>query len=151
MAVKNKEISASLEDYLEAIFNLLDESEVARSKDIAEKLDVSKASVTGALRLLKKKGLVNYEPYGCVTLTKDGTRAAGEVAKRHDVLESFFVNILGIETQAAQNSACTAEHALGNVVVSRLKCFIEYVNQQGGNIAEDFKRYYESGNRKIKL
>ena len=68
------ELSASLEDYVEAIFNLVGESKVARCKDIAQSLGVSRSSVTGALRLLKDKGLANYEPYGYVTLTDDGQR-----------------------------------------------------------------------------
>ena len=55
---KKVNLSASLEDYLEAIFNLARKTDVARSRDIAEKLDVSKSSVTGALRLLKKKALL---------------------------------------------------------------------------------------------
>ncbi len=48
-----------MEDYLEAIFNLAGESSVARNKDIAELLGVSRSSVTGALRVLKEKGLAN--------------------------------------------------------------------------------------------
>lgn len=74
MAAKGNKLSASLEDYLEAIFNLAGESNVARSKDIAQSLGVSKASVTGALRVLKEKELANYKPYDFVTLTEVGKR-----------------------------------------------------------------------------
>lgn len=150
MVMKNKKISASLEDYLEVIFNLADEFDVARSKDIAEGLDVSRASVTGALRLLKKKALVNYEPYGYITLTKDGAKVAAEVAQKHSILKSFFVNILDIDEETAQDTACKAEHALGNDVVSRLMCFVEYMNQQDCSIAEDFRRYCNSNRKKVK-
>ena len=145
--MKEKKISASLEDYLEAIFNLADEFNAARSKDIAERLNVSRASVTGALRLLKKKALVNYEPYGYITLTEDGAKTAAEVTKKHKVIESFFVDILNIDADTAQDAACMAEHALGNDVVSKLMCFVEYVNQQGGSIAEDFRRYCNSSRK----
>jgi len=55
-AAENGNLSSSLEDYLEAIYNLTVESNIARSKDIAESLGVSRASVTGALRVLKEKG-----------------------------------------------------------------------------------------------
>ena len=61
-AANNNDLSASLEDYLEAIFNIASQSKIARSKDIAKMLGVSKSSVTGALRALKEKGLANYEP-----------------------------------------------------------------------------------------
>ena len=150
MVMKNKKISASLEDYLEVIFNLADEFGVARSKDISERLDVSRASVTGALRLLKKKGLVNYEPYGYITLTENGAKTAAEVAKKHNIIESFFVNILDIDEETAQEAACKAEHALGNDVVSRLMCFVEYMNQQDCGVAEDFRRYCNSNRKKVK-
>ncbi|MFA6176565.1 MAG: metal-dependent transcriptional regulator, partial [Phycisphaerae bacterium] len=59
-----KKLSASSEDYLEAIYNLVSLHKVARSKDIAESLGVSRASVTGAIKLLSDKGLVDYKPYG---------------------------------------------------------------------------------------
>ena len=61
-------LSASLEDYLEAILHLVTEKQVARSRDIAKRLRVNRSSVTGALQALAKKGLVNYEPYEAVTL-----------------------------------------------------------------------------------
>jgi len=146
--VNDNKISASLEDYLEIILNLADEFNVARSKDIADGLGVSKASVTGALRLLKKKGLVNYEPYGYITLTGCGAKAAAEVANKHSVLESFFVDILDIDTETAREAACRTEHALGIDVVSKLRSFVEYMNEPGCNIAHDFKRYYNNTNGK---
>jgi DtxR family Mn-dependent transcriptional regulator len=72
MTITNNDLSASLEDYLEAIYNLAEAKKVARSRDIAEALGVSRASVTGALRALKEKGLIEHEPYGYVTLTEAG-------------------------------------------------------------------------------
>jgi DtxR family Mn-dependent transcriptional regulator len=60
VARKNNSLSASQEDYLEAILNVADASGVARSTNIAISLGVAKPSVTGALRLLAQRGLVNY-------------------------------------------------------------------------------------------
>ena len=97
VAAKSDNLSASLEDYLEAIFNLARESNIARSKDIVELLGVSRSSVTGALRVLKKKCLANYKPYDFVTLTESGQRAAAEIARKHNILKSFFINVLGVE------------------------------------------------------
>jgi DtxR family Mn-dependent transcriptional regulator len=141
---KPQELSASLEDYLEAIFNLAGESNVARSKDIAKILRVSKSSVTGALRALKQKGLANYRPYDYVTLTDTGQAAAAEVARKHNVLKSFFIKVLGIETNAAQRAACKAEHMLGPEVISRLLYFIEFVTRQskdGNDLAGRFHEF----------
>ena len=126
---KSSNLSASLEDYLEAIFNLAGESDVARSKDIAKLLNVSKSSVTGALRVLKKKGLANYKPYGYVTLTDAGQVAAAEVVKKHNILKFFFVNVLGVEIDIAQQAACKAEHTLGPEVIARLLSFVEFVTK----------------------
>ena len=141
---KSQKLSASLEDYLEAIFNLAGESKVARSKDIAKLLQVSKSSVTGALRVLKKKGLVNYKPYDYVTLTGAGQTAAAKVVRKHNILKSFFVNVLGINADIAQQAACKAEHTLGPEVIAKLLSFIEFVTRSGKNgydLADEFKQF----------
>jgi DtxR family Mn-dependent transcriptional regulator len=145
-APKNDDLSASLEDYLEAIFNLAGESDVARSKDIAKLLGVSKASVTGALRALKKKRLVNYKPYDYVTLTEAGKVAAEKVARKHRILKSFFTDVLGIDADTAQKAACKAEHALGPEVIAKLLRFIEFVtreNKNGYDLATRFSKFCE--------
>ena len=153
VAVKSKKLSASLEDYLEAIFNLAGDSNVARSKDIASLLGVSKSSVTGALRVLKRKGLANYKPYDYVTLTEAGRAAAAEVVRKHNILKSFFVNVLGIEMDIAQQAACKAEHALGTEVIARLLRFIEFVTQEnkdGYDLASKFEEFCENRLRRRK-
>ena len=93
---KTKKLSASLEDYLEAICNLSGDTDGARSKDIAEALGVARSSVTGAVRLLRDRGLANYQPYGRITLTQRGHAAAEDVVRRHDILRSFFADVLGV-------------------------------------------------------
>lgn len=120
---------------------------MARSKDIAKLLGVSKASVTGALRLLKGKGLANYKPYDYVTLTKTGQRTAAEIVRRHNILESFFVDLLGVDSDVAQKTACKAEHTLGPEVVARLLCFIEFVtkeNRDGYDLVGKFGKFCKS-------
>ena len=126
-------LSASLEDYLEAILNVADEDGVARSKDIAVSLGVAKPSVTGALKLLTRRGFVNYKPYGCVTLTKKGVLLAGHVAKRHETIKSFFVDILGVDASIAQKAACKAEHLLGPVIISKMRNFTNLAKKNAGS------------------
>jgi DtxR family Mn-dependent transcriptional regulator len=133
-----------LEDYLEAIYNISGESEVVRSKDIATSLGVAKPSVTGALKALASRGLVNYRPYGYVTLTKSGTAEAKRVARKHDVISSFFVNVLGVDRKTAQATACKAEHALGPAIISRLGDFSDFVNHKrvdGKAFVEQFRLF----------
>ena len=150
MALKNEKLSSSLEDYLEAIYNLAGENNVTRSRDIAENLGVSRASVTGALRSLKEKNLVNYQPYTYISLTKSGRQVASEIANKHEVLKSFFIEILDVKNETAQNAACKAEHALGPDIISRLLNFVEFVsnrNKNGLDIVNEFKKFCKNKNK----
>jgi len=137
-------LSASLEDYLEAIYNLTRKGESVGTTDIARLLEVTKPSVTGALKLLREKGLVNYKPYNAVTLTKRGTTVASEVVRKHNILTFFFGDILGMDAESAQISACQAEHTLGPKVMKKLVMFIDFINssdKDGYDLAEEFKEY----------
>ena len=75
--VKARQLSASLEDYLETIFNIISEKGGVRAKDIAEQLEVKAGSVTTALQALAKVGYINYEPYGVVNGGAKVYRSAG--------------------------------------------------------------------------
>jgi len=141
---KSYQLSASLEDYIEAILNLADEAGCARSKDVAAALGVARSSVTGALQLLREKGLADHEPYGGITLTPLGQAAAREVVRKHEVLASFFLNVLGIKKDKAQQAACRAEHALGTEIIGKLVDFIDYVaasHQSGRDVAHEFRQF----------
>ena len=147
MAVKAAEkLSASLEDYLEAIYHLTAGQGVARSKDIAEAMGVSRASVTGALKALSEKEMVHYQPYGYATLTEKGQQIARQVVRRHEVLTRFFEDLLGTKASTAQAAACRAEHTLGPEITARLMAFIELVSEtrdDGQDIAKQFQQYWE--------
>ena len=65
-------LSPTLEDYLEAIYQISLFNKVARSMEIADKLNVKRSSVTVALRSLADKGLINYQARSYVTLTDNG-------------------------------------------------------------------------------
>lgn len=132
-------LSASQEDYLEAIYHISAQKMAARAKDIADCLDVRASSVTGALRLLGKMGLVNYAPYDLITLTEKGSTAAAEIVRRHRALKNFFVNVLGIDTQEADEAACKMEHSVSKNIVRRLVKYLECMEQcpRGGIVWED--------------
>ena len=120
MAV-NKGLSESLEDYLEAIYHIVREKQAARVKDIARRLDVRAASVTGALRSLAEKGLVNYAPYEIVTFTRKGEEAALRVVSRHKVLKDFFINVLLADEAAADQAACHMEHCITEQMLEKIE------------------------------
>jgi DtxR family Mn-dependent transcriptional regulator len=127
LMAKAEALSASLEDYLEAIFHIVAKKQVARAKDICSRMNVSGASVTGALRLLSEKGLVNYAPYDVVTLTDEGKIAAEDVVRRHEALRDFFTKVLLINEDEAEEASCKMEHAVSPEILERLIQFAEYV------------------------
>ena len=147
MNKRSEKISSSLEDYLEAIYNLSSGNNVARSKDIAGLLGVSQSSVTGALRSLSDKGLINYKPYGYITLTGKGQKAASWIARKHGIIKSFFVDILGVDPEVAQQAACRAEHAFGGEVITRLVHFIEFSAQSAKNGDDIISRFKDFSKR----
>lgn len=122
------ELSASLEDYLETIFFLSREGK-ARPKDIAERMKVRAASVTGALKALGEKGLINYAPYASVTLTDTGREIASGIAAKHEALLHFFTQVLGIEASEAEEFACSMEHTIPDHILQRLVRFAEYTEK----------------------
>jgi DtxR family transcriptional regulator, Mn-dependent transcriptional regulator len=121
------DLSESLEDYLEAILAIEAEKPAARPKDIARRLRVSPPSVTAALQNLASRKLVNYAPYDLVTLTDEGRRAAQDVARRHDVLRRFFIDLLQLDPEEANDTACRMEHVLPPHVLGRLVEFMDFV------------------------
>lgn len=127
MSDSEHEYTESVENYLEVILDLETTHKVARAKDIADQLGVNRGSVTGALKNLGEKGLVNYAPYSYVTLTPKGKRVATEINRRHRVLEDFLLNVLGIDADTAGDTACRMEHVIDKKTVDRLVCFIEYI------------------------
>jgi len=129
---KRISLSASLEDYIEAIAHIVADKKVARGKDIAKRLKVSRASVTEALRALSRKGLVNYEPYEVITLTQKGRDVAGDVIRRHEALKDFFIKVLAIDNTIAEESACRIEHAAPPEVIDRLIRFVEFLEEHPG-------------------
>ncbi len=141
-------LSASLEDYIEAIYHIVEEKLVARSKEIAARLSVSRASVTEALRALSKKGLINYAPYEAITLTKNGKVVAEDVIFRHNALKQFFIEVLAIDDKIAEEGACKIEHAAPPDVISRMISFTEFMKicpRGGSEMIKGFADYCRRG------
>lgn len=120
-------LTASLEDYLEAIFHIIAEKHAVKPRDIARRLKVSYASVTGALRSLAEKKMIHYAPYDLITLTETGETAAKDVVRRHEVLKDFFVEVLAVPDADADTAACRMEHSIPKDLVDRFVKFVEFV------------------------
>ena len=117
---KKIELSESLEDYLEALYCIIDERKVARPKDIVNRLQVTNASVTGALRTLARHELIHYSPHDFVSFTEEGARIAEDIFHRHQRLRSFLTDILKVDPQEANATACKMEHIMSDDIIDRL-------------------------------
>ncbi|MBN1756953.1 MAG: DtxR family transcriptional regulator [Chitinispirillaceae bacterium] len=127
--MKQGRLSPTLEDYLEAIFHIVSTNMVARSMEIAERLNVKRSSVTVALRTLAEKGFINYQARSYVTLTDRGLNVARCVDRRHHVLFEMFNDVLGLSEPVADQAACSMEHGMSSEVCKSMTAFLMAMKQ----------------------
>ncbi len=125
-----RQLSSSMEDYLEAITVLKKDKGVARVRDISLFLDVKKPSVTSALNVLSKKGLIVHEKYGYVELTFEGENIARAIKRRHDMLIKFLTKVLKVDRDIAKKDACRMEHTMSPETFEKLNKFIETIDKK---------------------
>ncbi len=140
-AIFQYELTASLQNYVEAIYWISNSKKAARAKDISERMEVGKSSVTAALQTLSEKGIVNYAPYDVITLTEAGLAVARKLVRRHEVIRDFFVRVLSVDSEEADAAAGAMEHSVTDTILDRLIAFIEFVErcpQSGTAWIKDF-------------
>jgi Mn-dependent DtxR family transcriptional regulator len=101
--------SAAVEDYLERILDLINSKGYARVVDIAAALKISQASVTNMVQRLDGEGLLKYEKYRGLILTRIGARLARKIARRHRLLTDFL-ELLGLDEQVIHHDVEGMEH-----------------------------------------
>ncbi|MCP4576831.1 MAG: metal-dependent transcriptional regulator [Deltaproteobacteria bacterium] len=139
-----KPITSSMEDYLEAIYDLDQQKKVVRVKDIAKRLNVKMPTVTSMLKTLSKRGLVYYEKYEYVEPTKKGAEVGREMRRRHGILSRFLTDILKIDAKTADEEACRMEHSLSAGTLDSLTDFMAFIQicpRVGDNWLEHFEEY----------
>ena len=115
------------EDYLKAIFHLEgEEGRLAHTSDVAEHLGVSKPSVTTMVKRLAGEGLLEYSPRKGVRLTPTGREATLRVVRRHRLLETFMVQILGLDWSEVHEEAEILEHHLSDLLVEAIDRTLGY-------------------------
>lgn len=112
-------LTRSAEDYLKAIYALSGDAPAATSQ-IAQRLDLAPASVSGMIRRLSEQGLVDYEPYRGVSLTDTGRRIALRMLRRHRLIEAYLVERLGYRWDNVHEEAERLEHAVSDALVERM-------------------------------
>lgn len=105
-------ISASVQDYLKAIYEIREDTGKVSTNALAEKLGIAAASVTGMLKKLAESKLVIYEPYQGVTLSRAGEKMALEIIRHHRLLELYLHEAMGYELDRVHDEAERMEHAI---------------------------------------
>ena len=114
------DLTAPVEDYLKAIYELERLSGAAGTTDIAQRLSIAPASVSGMVRRLAEHGLLDHERYRGVKLTDEGRRQALRMIRRHRVIESYLTRALGYPWDLVHDEAERLEHAASDELIDRM-------------------------------
>ena len=111
--------STSVGNYLKAMWESAEEGTVS-TKEVADRLSLSKASVTKMFARLREMGLVNYEPYRGASLTEEGLSEALRLVRRHRLIETFLLEQLDYSWEDVHEEAEQLEHAVSDRFTERL-------------------------------
>lgn len=120
-----EKLTFTMENYLEAIYELSPDGLGVRVSDIAERLGVTKASTNSAMSTLAEKGLIKYEKYKEIYLTDTGFEQAKFTSGKHHVIRKFFTEILQIDSTTADIDACAIEHVISNTSIIAMEEFMK--------------------------
>jgi Mn-dependent DtxR family transcriptional regulator len=139
--------SQSAEDYLERIFELIQEKGVARVADIATSLKVRQASVTDMVQKLARQGYLKYERYQDVVMTNKGRDVARKIQNRHKTLSRFF-SLLGLDAATQREDIEGIEHHLSRTTVNVLSDLVLFFEKH----PQTLKSFLQSrnGGRNVK-
>ena len=121
-------LTPTQEDYLEAVLELTTIRQVARNKELADKLGVKRATVSRAVKNLVGKGLIEHENHSYITLTEKGRKIAVEIFDRHRLFAHFFRDILELEEKESQSIACEVEHLISGKALKKFRCLIDKID-----------------------
>jgi len=122
-----KNLTASLENYLKAIYHIVQEQKAARVKDVSKYLNIGASSVSEALKTLAEKDYINYQPYGIITLTETGEAAAKAINNRHEIICDFLENVLLVKKENVAINASKIEHGVTEDVLEKFVRFLTFM------------------------
>lgn len=117
-------ISKSLEEYLKTIYIIQKQNKQPRVTDIAEKMNCSKASVNKSLKMLTEEKLINYESYGQIEITDEGTKLAKKILEADDIVYLFLTEILEEEKEVAEEEAKKIKMAMKDTTINKLAKYL---------------------------
>ena len=113
-------LSRSVEDYLKTVYQLTEREPDAATSDIAERIGVAPASVTGMIKRMAESGLLEHEPYRGARLTPRGRQAALAVVRRHRIIETYLISKLAYDWSNVHAEAERLEHAVSDELIERM-------------------------------
>lgn len=122
---KQPQVTQSIEDYLERIYELIETKGYARVSDIAASLKLSRPSVSMMVQRLSRLGFVIYEKYRGIKLTEEGERVAQRIQRRHVTLTEFFT-LLKLDPEVVDKDVEGIEHHLSSESVARFEQIVKY-------------------------
>lgn len=115
------ELSTSSQNYLKVVWGLQEwSSDPITPTAVAEKAGVRLSTASDAIRKLTEQGLLGHTPYGAVTLTEQGRAHAVAMVRRHRLIETFLVQVLGYTWDEVHDEAEHLEHAVSDLLVDRI-------------------------------
>ena len=128
--VRIVKIQESGENYLETVLILEKKNGTVRSVDVANYLCVSKPSVSRAMSVLKKAGLISQESYGDIYLTEAGRQKAEAVLHRHRLISKFLRLSVGIDVETAERDACRIEHVVSKETEDGMRRYVAELEKE---------------------
>jgi DtxR family Mn-dependent transcriptional regulator len=116
----SEDVTAPVEDYLKVIYEIERLSGAAATTDIAHRLAIAPASVSGMVRRLAEQGLLEHERYRGVRLTDEGRRIALRMVRRHRIIEAYLTRALGYPWDRVHDEAERLEHAASEELIDRM-------------------------------
>ena len=117
-------IKESAENYLESILVIKSQKGFVRSIDIANDLEVSKPSVSVAMKNFREGGYITVDEDGNIDLTSKGYEIASRVYERHEVISRALMS-LGVSEDIALSDSCKIEHVISEETFTKIKEFLK--------------------------
>ena len=119
------ELTESLEKYLLAIYEIVNENQAARVKDVSNALKVGGPATSDAVKTLAARGFINYVPYGIITLTQKGRERAEVKLSRTKIISNFLEKVLMLPSEKIDEYTSEIEFSMSEEVLDSYKHYAE--------------------------
>jgi Mn-dependent DtxR family transcriptional regulator len=139
MMPDHKQMTPSMEDYLEMIYRIHLQEGPTRTTELAARLNVRASSVTKTVQKLARLGLLHYKKYGLIRLTSKGEKLGKFLLKRHILIESFL-KLIGVKEGHLLQDTEMIEHHLSTSAYNQIQLLYQFFKANPA-VLEQFHRY----------